>query len=145
MKKRTHLALAPALILALASLPTLGVAGDTTPGISLELSSAEDQDGSCRLSFVVQNGFAQNLDGLVYETVLFGDTGQVAQLTLLDFESVPAGRMRVRQFQFDGMACSTISRVLINGAERCLGEGLAPSACDAGLTLTTRTKTELVG
>lgn len=116
-----------------------------TPGIAIELSAADDQDGACRMSFVIRNHHPQDIDGVVFETVLFGANGQVARMTLLDLEDLPTGRPRVRQFQFDGMGCAAISSVLINGADSCLGEGLAPGACDKGLVLSTRTNIELVG
>lgn len=117
----------------------------TTPGISIELSAAEEQDGTCLMSFLVKNSHAQDIDSAVFETVLFGDTGQVARMTLLDFEQLPAGRMRVRQFRFDGMNCAGISRILINGAESCTGTDLTEGACLHGLTLSTRVGTELIG
>lgn len=116
-----------------------------SPGISIELSAAEEQDGTCLMSFVVQNNHAQNIDSAVFETVLFGAAGQVARMTLLDFEKLPAGRLRVRQFRFDGMGCDAISRILINGAEKCDGDGLVDGACSDGLTLSTRVGTELIG
>jgi len=69
----------------------------------------------------------------------------VAKLTLLDFQDLPAGRLRVRQFQFAGLACSEISRVLINGADTCEGDKLPDGACDKGLTLRSLTDMELIG
>lgn len=141
----------PALSPIIASLCLFGFASlaqaqEAKPtGLSIELSAAEDQQGTCLMSFVVQNNHAQNIDSAVFETVLFGETGQVAHMTLLDFEQLPAGRMRVRQFRFDGMPCSGISRILINGAEKCSGTGLSEGACSDSLMLSTRVKTELIG
>ncbi|MVO14695.1 hypothetical protein [Parasedimentitalea huanghaiensis] len=115
------------------------------PAVSIELSAADAIGEACRLSFVVQNSHSQDIASSVYETVLFNVDGQVAQLTLLDFQDLPAGRMRVRQFQFDGLACDDISRVLINGADTCKGEGLPQDACHKNLTLRSLTKMELIG
>lgn len=116
-----------------------------SPGVSIELSAATTENAGCRMSFLIHNRHPQDITGAVYETVLFGDQGQVAQMTLLDFEDLPAGRPRVRQFRFDGMSCDSISRVLINGAENCTAPGLDPKACDTGLELKSMTKTELIG
>ncbi|AZV80759.1 hypothetical protein EBB79_22665 (plasmid) [Parasedimentitalea marina] len=115
------------------------------PAVSIELSATEAVGKACRLSFVVQNSHDQDIASSVYETVLFDVAGQVAKLTLLDFQDLPAGRMRVRQFQFEGLACSDIGRVLINGADTCEGEGLPQGACDKGLILRSLTKMELIG
>ena len=126
-------------------LATLAQAQEDQTGISIELSAAEEQDGTCLMSFVVQNNHPQDIDSAVFETVLFGEAGQVARMTLLDFEQLPAGRMRVRQFRFDGMSCTAISRILVNGAETCTGSDLAANACTDDLKLITRVKTELIG
>jgi len=112
--------------------------------VSIELSSAEEIGEACKLSFVVTNGHDKDIAQAVYETVLFDNAGQVSRLTLLDFQSLPAGRLRVRQFQFP-QACADISRVLINGAQTCSGAGLQETGCSEGLTLSSRTKMELSG
>lgn len=138
--------LACATCLAPVFAPDASMAEETaTPGIAIELSATEDQDGACRMSFLIRNHHPQDIDGVVFETVLFSATGQVARMTLLDFEDLPTGRPRVRQFQFDGLGCAAISSVLINGADSCRGEGLIPGACDKGLVLSTRTDVELIG
>ena len=113
------------------------------PFLAIELSAADDVGGACRMSFLVQNGTGGDIAKAVYEMVLFGREGQVALMTLLDFQELPSGRPRVRQFQFQGLTCADISRVLINGAETC--DGPAAGACIDGLELSTRTGTELIG
>ncbi|WP_278923471.1 MULTISPECIES: hypothetical protein [Pseudophaeobacter] len=114
------------------------------PAIAMELSAAEDLNAQCKLSFVVTNGHKSDVEQAVYETVLFDAAGQVARLTLLDFQDLPAGRPRVRQFQFP-QACADISRVLINGAQTCSAPALPKGACSQGLSLTSRVKVELLG
>ncbi|MEX0304520.1 MAG: hypothetical protein AB3N24_19050 [Leisingera sp.] len=133
------------LLLAAALAAASGAAAEEAakPGVSIELSAAEPAGGACKLSFVVQNAHAADIGKAVYETVLFDAKGQVARLTLLDFQDLPAGRLRVRQFQFP-QACEGISRVLINGADTCAGEGLPEGACSRGLTLSSKVM-ELAG
>ncbi|MBQ4824505.1 hypothetical protein J4729_08075 [Leisingera sp. HS039] len=128
-----------------AALAATGAAAEDAaePGISIELSAAEAAEGACKLSFVVQNPHAKDVEQAVYETVLFGAQGQVARLTLLDFQDLPAGRLRVRQFQFPH-TCADISRVLINGAATCTGGGLPDGACSRGLRLSSKVM-ELAG
>ncbi|MEC9310795.1 MAG: hypothetical protein VYA97_03470 [Pseudomonadota bacterium] len=134
--------MAPAAVL-LAGLG--GAARAADPAVSIELSAAEQIGEACLLSFVAQNDHVQDIGQAVYETVLFDAKGQVARLTLLDFQDLPAGRMRVRQFQFP-YACDGISRVLINGATTCTGGADLPeTACSRGITLSSRTDQELLG
>ncbi|MEP1330744.1 hypothetical protein [Pseudophaeobacter sp.] len=123
---------------------TVTAAAADTPGISIELSAVEEVGASCTLSFVVKNTHAKKIVQAVYETVLFDAQGQVARLTLLDFQDLPAGRLRVRQFQFPH-ACADISRVLINGAETCSAPGLSAGACSEHLQLQSHTEMELLG
>ena len=113
-------------------------------GISIELSTAEETGEACKLSFVVTNDHDADIAQAVFETVLFDAAGQVSRLTLLDFQDLPAGRLRVRQFQFP-QSCADISRVLINGAQTCTAAGLDEGGCAQGLTLSSRTKMELLG
>ncbi|MCG7519039.1 hypothetical protein [Ruegeria sp. Ofav3-42] len=114
-------------------------------GISIELSSAEARGQNCLLSFVAENSYDSDIDGAVYEAVLFGTEGKVALLTLLDFAELPAGRLRVRQFQFNDMACNEISRILINGVQECETQGDMADACLTGLELKSRLETEVIG
>lgn len=120
-------------------------AGQVAPGaISIELSAVEMAGTACKLSFVVRNGYGADVEQAIFETVLFDAEGQVSRLTLLDFQGLPAGRLRVRQFQFS-QACSDISRVLINGAETCVAPKLDDGACSRGLSLISHAKMELLG
>ncbi|KIC08742.1 hypothetical protein RA19_17785 [Leisingera sp. ANG-M1] len=134
----------PMLLAAVLAAANSAAAGEAAkPGVAIELSAAEPAGEACKLSFVVQNAHAADIGKAVYETVLFDARGQVARLTLLDFQDLPAGRLRVRQFQFP-QACEGISRVLINGADTCAGEGLPEGACSRGLTLSSKVM-ELAG
>lgn len=115
------------------------------PGLQIELNDAADVDGTCRISFVVENRLGADLSEAVFETVLFDASGAVERLTLFDMRDLPAGRPRVRQFQIDGVPCTGIGRILINGAQTCTGKGVAEGACMDTLTLTSRTEIELLG
>lgn len=132
-----------AALFALTGLGTVQALAEEAPGVSIELSAAEDVGTACRMSFLITNGHAVDIEQAIYEIVLFGASGGVAQMTLLDFRDLPAGRPRVRQFQFEGLACADIPRVLINGADTCTG---APEGgCIDNLHLSTRTGSELIG
>lgn len=113
--------------------------------VSLELNTLETVDTACRISFLVQNGHAADIDKAVYETVLFDTGGGVARLTLFDFGTLPAARPRVRQFLVPGLDCAQIGRVLINGAETCTGADLPEAACTRDLDLRSRTDVEILG
>lgn len=113
--------------------------------VSVELNSAETDANSCTLSFLVINGYEQQIDKLVFEAVLFDSERIVDRLTLFNFGTLPPARPRVRQFKLDGTTCENLGQVLINGLHACEGEGLKKTACMDGLELRSRTDIEVVG
>ena len=131
------------LALCLSAGPLL--AQDTKPAIAVQLNAAETVDQACRLTFVVRNSHTAAIDQLVYETVLFTDTGQVASMTLFDFGMVPVGRPRVRQFDVGDLTCDGLGQVLINGAQTCTVGGTAQGICDSSLTVSSRLSVEILG
>lgn len=125
--------------------PALAQGQASAPYLGLELNAMQQIDGACRIVFLANNQLGADLSALSYETVLIGTDGVVDRLTLFDFQSLPAGRQRVRQFDLDGAECGSIGRILINGAASCSGDGLDGSECIDDLTVTSRTNTEIAG
>jgi len=115
------------------------------PHLSLELNAMQQLEGACRIVFLADNRLGTDLEALSYETVLIDTDGVVDRLTLFDFQSLPEGRMRVRQFDLENAQCGRIGRVLINGAAACKGEGLAGDECIDKLTVSSKTGTEIAG
>lgn len=133
------------LIAALSLVCSQAMAQETQPLLSVELNAQETTEAGCLLSFMVRNGHAQEIENVVFETVLFNTAGQVDRLTLFDFGSFPPSRPRVRQFLVDGLACDALGQVLINGASSCKVAGTDSPICDNSLGLSSRTGTELTG
>ncbi|WP_306151305.1 hypothetical protein [Roseovarius sp. MMSF_3281] len=113
--------------------------------VSIELNAAQPVENGCRISFLVQNGHNLDIEQAVYEAVLFDTEGRVDRLTLFDFGALPSARPRVRQFVVPGLACPSLSRLLINGAETCAGDNVPDSACSTDLELRSRTDIEVLG
>ena len=109
--------------------------------LSLELNAVTEQDSGCRVTFVATNGLAADLSALVVEAVIFTPEGLVDRLALLDFQSLPQTRLRVRQFDLPGLTCGRIGQVLINAVGTCTGDGLAQEACAQALSVTSRIPT----
>lgn len=116
-----------------------------TAQLSLELNTVQEVEGGCLLSFVAQNGYAADIESVVFETVLFNKAGGVDRLTLFDFGALPAGRPRVRQFVVPQLSCADLGRVLINGASTCEAGDLGAAACSEGLSLSSRIDVEILG
>lgn len=99
------------------------------PALALELNSAQPSQKGCRLTFVVSNGLGADLSKAAFEIALFNEAGVVDTLTVLDFQELPVGKTKVSRFDLPGLDCAKITRVLVNRATECAGEGVEPSAC----------------
>ncbi len=115
------------------------------PRLSIELNSLSQQENACRLIFLAHNSMGKDLDKAVFETVLFKTDGRVDRLTLFDFQKLPQGRPRVRQFDIPGLDCDALGRVLINDVHACYGQGITGADCIDALKLSTKTSVEVLG
>lgn len=118
---------------------------DTPSRLFLELNSIQDVGGSCRLTFLAQNGTGSSIDQAVFETVIFDTSGGVVSLSLFDFRNLPADRPRVRQFELSETTCDTVGQALINGASSCVIDGAESGVCDEALSLSSRIAVGLLG
>lgn len=100
----------------------------------VELNRLVPVEGACRLTFLAQNNIEQDVEQIVFETVLFTTEGAVERLTLFDLGQLPLARPRVREFDLPGLACEDLGRVLFNGIEICVGDGLDAETCAGALS-----------
>ncbi|SFT77466.1 hypothetical protein [Mesorhizobium sp. YR577] len=133
------------LIIAAATISCLPIASahsqeaTPAPALTLELNGAQPSDKGCRLTFVVNNALGSELSKAAFEIALFNESGVVDRLTVLDFKELPVGKTKVTRFDLAGADCAKISRVLINHATECAGEGVEPAACMRQLKTETKT------
>jgi hypothetical protein len=100
-----------ALLVSILPIPALAAAP------KLELNKTQQMDTACRLTFTARS--EQTVESLVLETVLFETDGSVNLLTLFDFQSLPGGALRVRQFDVPDIQCDQIGQILFNGVHAC--------------------------
>ena len=112
--------------------------------IDVQLNAAKASEQGCRVSFVLQNKLKQRIEELTFEIVLFDPAGSVSEFLLLKAGSLPANKMRVRQFDLKNHACDGISKVLVNDVKVCQGAGLTASACLDRIKLSSSTPIKLV-
>lgn len=113
-----------------------------TGQLSLELNALAPSGEGCLATFMVKNEFATALDQVAFEIVLFDKQGLVDRLMVLDFSPLDTGKTRVRQFDLPQTSCEGISRVLINDAASCKGQGVEASACIENLATKSRPEIE---
>ena len=110
------------------------------PALTVELNALQPSDRGCRFTFVATNNLGGELGRAAFELVLFDTEGMVSRLTVVDFKDLPQGKTKVRQFDFSGLDCTKIGRVLINDSTECAGTGIDPRACIQNLKPQTRTE-----
>lgn len=119
----------------LASSPVLA----QTPGkLQLELNAAQPTDKGCRLVFVIKNDLGASLTRAALEIAMFNEAGVVDRLSVLEFKDLVAGKTKVSRFELAGVQCTNISRLLVNGATACEGDGVQPQACQTALALSSK-------
>ena len=141
--KQTSLTLIAACAAALGTAhPAMAQEAETDGGIALELNTLADNGNGCLMTFVVESSLDASIDKAAYEVVLFDGEGLVERMTVLDFQDVPAGRTRVRQFNIGDTTCEDVSRVLVNDVSACEGEGVADGACIEQLAVSSQSDVE---
>jgi hypothetical protein len=111
------------------ALPRTAAAQTADGVIGIELNSASDQEGTCRLTYVVTNGTTTDLTRASWEVAVHDKGGTVTQLWVLDFGSLPQGRTRVVQFDLADQGCDTLSRISVNDAVDCTSAEGAVEIC----------------
>ena len=101
--------------------------------IDIELNRLEQNGEACRMTFVAHNGLSSDLESSGFEMVVFDAKGLVKLMTVFDFGALPADKTVVRRFDLPDTGCESVSRILINGAARCKGEGIEASDCAKAL------------
>ncbi|MGY6709394.1 MAG: hypothetical protein ACXIVF_13820 [Rhizobiaceae bacterium] len=107
--------------------------------LAIELNALQPSDRGCRVTFVAANHLEGDLDRAAYELAFFDTDGLVARLAVVDFLDLDQGRTRVRQFEFAGMDCDAIGRILINDLAECSGTGIEAASCMSRLALDNKT------
>lgn len=125
-------------VAALLLMGSAAMAQDAKPSLALDLNSVQPSDKGCRLTFVVMNRLGAELTRAAFEFALFNEQGVVDRLTVLDFKDLPVGKTKVTRFELPGTQCTKVTRVLINSATECQGQGIEPTACMRQLTTSSK-------
>jgi len=107
--------------------------------LAIELNALAPSERGCRVTFVAANHLEGDLDRAAYELAFFDTDGLVARLAVVDFLDLVQGRTKVRQFEFAGMDCDAIGRILINDLAECSGNGVEAASCMSRLMLDNKT------
>jgi hypothetical protein len=107
--------------------------------LAFQLNKAETREGSCQLTFVVQNDTGTVIQKSIYNIAIVDTEGAVSQLVNIEFRPLPVGRPKVQGFGIPGVPCENISAISINEFNECTTEaGEASSFCEDAITQSSR-------
>lgn len=104
-------------------------AGEKPAPIKLQLNKTETAGEACRITMVVDNSRGAGLK--TYKVDLFAfDTDGVAQKRVaVELAPLPPHKTTVKIFDFPGIACAKVGRILLNDVLACDGGDGAREAC----------------
>lgn len=112
-----------------AALVSAGAASAQEKVVGIELNKAASSDAGCRLTFVVKNDTQSLLEKTSYEIAAFDASKTVMKLLVFEFGRLPVGKTKVVEFALAGVACTDISRILVNTSPACIADGAASTIC----------------
>ncbi|MFN3822890.1 MAG: hypothetical protein ACK4RN_02825 [Pseudorhodobacter sp.] len=112
-----------------------------TGTIELELNTANDAEGGCRLTYVATNNTSVALERSSYEVAVYNNDGIVQRLLVLEFGWLPVGKTRVVQFDLPDQTCGDISRISVNGPVECASSQGEQTVCRDNQILSSRVRT----
>jgi len=129
--------LALAGLMVVAAAPAFSQSGN----FELELNTAADVAGACRLTFVATNGTSVALTQTSYNVAIFDAKGAASSILILEFGDLPLNKTRVVQFDLPDRPCADVSRILVNDQDACTSAEGDSNVCLASLSASSRIPT----
>jgi hypothetical protein len=108
-----------------------------TEPIRVELNTLENNEGRCRVTFVIENKDQGSLESLRLDLAVFNRDGVVQRRVSAELAPVRGGKTVVKSFGID-LGCTDIGSILVNDVTACApGEG---NTCLDRLDLSSRAK-----
>ena len=127
---------AAACALALLALPALAGAalaeeraGAEKAPLKLQLNRLEPAGEACRVTMLVDNSKGTALKTYKLDLFAFDTEGVAQKRVAVEFGPLPARKTTVKIFDFPGIACPKIGRVLLNDVLACEGGDAGREAC----------------
>ena len=115
------------LLLAPPTAATFTAVAAQTTTLGVELNKLETVEGGCRAFFVVRNDGATAFESLDLDLVTFRSDGVVGARFQVELAPLAADKTVVKPFDFAGVDCAEVERVLLNDVVACAPP--EPSEC----------------
>lgn len=133
------LALVAALLLGLAAR-----ASPTEEAVRVELNKLEPDGLGCRIYLVLENRSDSAFETLKLDLVMFDRDLVVAKRLAVETAPLPAGKLSLKVFDVDGVACDRVGRVLLNDVMACADGSGVRDDCLRLMSPASRSGTEFV-
>jgi hypothetical protein len=131
--------LGAAAILGVSSFATFAQDNPTEGALAFQLNKAETREGSCQLTYVVQNSTGSVIEKSVFNIAIIDAEGAVSQLVNIEFRTLPIGRPKIQAFGIPSVPCEAISAISINDFVQCTTETEPESdICERAITQSSR-------
>jgi hypothetical protein len=118
--------------------PAFAQEAASTPSLKVELNRLESSGDNCRAYFLIDNHQGQGWRSLKLDLFALDTDGVAAKRLAVEVGPVPEKKTLIKLFDFAGLSCPRLGRVLLNDVMAC--EGAAPSreACLSAIETTSR-------
>lgn len=111
-------------------------------GLRVELNKLEPLESACRAYLLFENRTSGEFSSLKLDLVMFNPEGIINRRLAVEGGPLPAGKTSVKLFDIQGVACSSVSRVLLNGVLTCSGTQGERSDCLALIETASRSSAD---
>lgn len=113
--------------------------------LTVELNKFEaGEEGGCRAFFLFRNRGERSFDGFEMSLAILDGRGVIDRLLTIDAAPLPAGRTTLKLFEIPGIACDSISEVLLHDMTACNAQNEGPADCFGLMELVSRTSARFV-
>jgi hypothetical protein len=96
--------------------------GEKAAPIKLQLNTAETAGDACRITMLVDNGRGGALKSYKVDLFAFDTEGVAQKRVAVELGPLPPRKLTVKIFDFAGIPCGKIGRVLLNDVLACEGD-----------------------
>jgi hypothetical protein len=120
------------------------LAAPAPAAVAIELNRFDDQNGSCRVSFVIANPGADSYSGFKLDLVVFDRGGMIARRLAADVAPLREQKTSVKVFDISGTPCAEIGSILVNDILDCRGTAGPVGDCVGRITVSSKLSVSLL-
>ena len=102
---------------------------EKAPPLKLQLNKVETAGEACRITLVVDNTRGSGLKSYKVDLFAFDPEGVAQKRVAVELGPLPPRKTTVKIFDFPGIACGKVGRILLNDVLACDGGDPAREAC----------------